>query len=391
MRRVLLLATVVLSCACGRASDAAVAEWEQVKRPQVLSFFDNDVYGRLPPPPAKLEFELAEYGYAFGGLAHRRQYVVHATDAKGTLSFNVLLYVPREIVLPTGGGTPGKAPTFVYPNFCGNWTLTDDPKVFAYKGYVYPAKAHMKRGSRPDRVCLEEILRRGYAFATFCFNEVCPDDFFHDVTAESVWGIFDPSVLPEEKLAHPAWSWGAMRVRDLLAGLSVIDQNKVAIVGQSRMGKNAIETGVHDARFALVCANCGGTKSLRHLPNLLCPTWFSQKLTKYVQIDRSGIPVAELERLAEGFPPPPYDQGDYIACIAPRAVVISVATQDQTASPDGSKAILDAAAPVFALYGKTIGWHLKDGTHSITHEDWRWFMDYADRDLGWKIIKETDK
>ena len=351
-------------------------KWLQDVRPHVLEFFADGVYGRLPPIPAKLAFELVEKGEAFDGLAYRRQYVVHAADTRGGIDFNVLVYLPM-------GREKTSIPAFVYPNFCGNWTLVDDPQVLPYKGFQYPGGRQYGRGSRPDRVCLKEILRRGYAFATFCFNEVYPDDVKRDTAAESVWRIFDPADLPEENLAHPAWTWGSMRVRDLLERLPEIAQDKVAIVGQSRMGKNAINTGVLDPRFALTCANCGGTKSLRHLPNLMYPQWFSKRLTKYVQTNQTGLSVEELERRAARFPRPPFDQSAYIACIAPRAMVISQATGDTFSRPEGSRALLDEADPVFRLFGKTIGWHLKEGKHSITHEDWRWFMDYAEKQLGW--------
>ena len=362
----------------------AIAEWEGKTRPAILEFFDNEVYGHYPPKPAKLEFELVEYGYAFDGLARRRQYVVHAADARGKLDFNVLVYLPREALLPGCRRGTGGIPAFVYPNFSGNWTLTDDPRVFEYGGWRYPEDKKRGRGSRPDRVCVKEILGRGYAFATFCFNELFPDDYFRDTVPESIWGIFDPAKLPTETLAHPAWSWGSMRVRDVLELIPEIDQSKVAIVGQSRMGKNAVITGVHDARFALTCANCGGTKSIRHLPNLMYPAWFAKGLTRYVQTDQTGIPVEELERMAARFPKPPFDQDSFIACVAPRAMVFSMATKDRVARTNGGKSLFDAATPVFEMYGKSIGWHVKEGKHSITHEDWRWFMDYADEQLGWK-------
>jgi len=358
-------------------------KWEQEVKPQVLTFFADDVYGHLPPKPAKLDFELVEYGYAFDGLARRRQYVVHAADSHGKLDFNVLVYLPHEMRLPACRKGKGGIPAFVYPNFCGNWTLVSDPNVLPYTGWNYPDKRDKKRGSRPDRACVEEILRRGYAFATFCFNEVCPDDLYRDVTADSVWRLFDPAKLPEERLFHAAWTWGSMRVRDLLERIPEIDQGKVAIVGQSRMGKNAVNTGVNDPRFALVCANCGGTKSLRHLPNLMYPSWFSKHLSKYVQNDQTGLTIEELERRSQGFPPPPFDQSAYIACIAPRAMVISTATGDHVSRPEGSRALFEETEPIFRLYDKTLGWHLKQGKHSITHEDWIWFMDYADMTLGW--------
>ena len=362
-------------------------KWEGEIKPGVIRFFTDEVYGRLPPKPAKLEFELAEFGYAFNGLARRRQYILHAADAAGSLDFNVLVYLPRESTLPKSRRGTGGIPAFVYPNFCGNWTLVSDSKVFEYRGWNYPDKSNKKRGSRPDRACVEEILRRGYAFITYCFNEVCPDDQTFDVRGKSVWDIFDQSKLPEERLDHAAWTWGSMRVRDLIERIPEIDSDKVAIVGQSRMGKNAINTGVRDPRYALVCANCGGTKSLRHLPNLMYPRWFSKHLAKYVQTDQTGLTIEELERRAAPFPLPPFDQSLYIACIAPRAMVISTATGDTVSRPEGSRAIFEETEPVFALYGKKLGWHIKQGNHSITHEDWHWFMDYADKELGW--LKET--
>ena len=233
----------------------------------VIEFFDANVYGRLPPKPARLTFDLVERGAAFGGAAERRQYVVRSGDACGTHAFDVLVYLPKAT---------SPVPAFVYPNFSGNHSLVDDPAVRLFDGYPYGNKRR-ERGARKDRAPVEEIVRRGFAFATFCYGAVYPDytPSMRDAAPDSVWRIFPKERHPQEILAHPTWAWGSMRVRDLLETLPEIDQAKVAVAGQSRMGKNAIETGVHDTRFALVCANCGGTKSLKFLPNLRYPHWFS--------------------------------------------------------------------------------------------------------------------
>ena len=357
-------------------------EWTAKVRPAVLKFFDESVYGAMPPKPAKLDFNLVEFGYSFDGAARRRQYVIRSEDANGTHEFTVLVYLPRELYAPKKWRGPGHLPVFVYPNFSGNHTLSDDPAVLEFKGFAYKDKP-TARGSRPDRVCVEELLQRGFAFATFCFNELSPDYMVRDATAESVWRIFDPAKLPDEKLVHPAWSWGSMRVRDLLETLPEIDQSKVAIVGQSRMGKNATITGVHDVRFSLVIANCGGTKSLKHLPNLMYPFWFSHRLAKYVQTDMTSLPADELDRLSARFPPLPFDQGEFLGCIAPRALVISTATGDHVSSPESNYRTYREADQIFGLFGKSVGWHIKEGKHSITHEDWRWFMNYAEEVLKW--------
>ena len=174
-----------------------------------------------------------------------------------------------------------------------------------------------------------------------------------------------------------------MRVRDLLESLPEIDQSKVAVVGQSRMGKNATVTGVHDTRFSLVCANCGGTKSLKHLPNLMYPYWFSKNLSAWVQTDQTSLSVDELDRRAAGLPALPYDQGDFLGAIAPRALVIATATGDKVSNMESNLRTYLEAEQIFALFGKSVGWRVKDGGHSITHADWRWFMDYAEGTLEW--------
>jgi len=91
-------------------------------RPQILDFFEKNVYGKIPPRPAKLEFVLAEKGDdALGGLAKRRQYRIISTDVCGTHSFDVLVYLPKDAA--------GPVPAFVCPNFNGNHAITDDPDV----------------------------------------------------------------------------------------------------------------------------------------------------------------------------------------------------------------------------------------------------------------------
>ena len=376
MRHVLLWAAVAVAPCVGLCNGRdARCPSQDACRSSVIEFFDANVYGRLPPKPARLTFDLVERGAAFGGAAERRQYVVRSGDACGTHAFDVLVYLPKAA---------SPVPAFVYPNFSGNHSLVDDPAVRLFDGYPYGNKRR-ERGARKDRAPVEEIVRRGFAFATFCYGAVYPDytPSTRDAAPDSVWRIFPKERHPQEILAHPTWAWGSMRVRDLLETLPEIDQAKVAIAGQSRMGKNAIETGVHDTRFALVCANCGGTKSLKFLPNLRYPHWFSANLKKYVACNKLGQTVEQLVAQAAAFPDPPYDQSAFMACIAPRALVVSAATEDRSSPPAASRMCLEAAEPAFRRYGKSIGWHLKKGPHSITHEDWRFFMDYARNTLGW--------
>lgn len=349
-------------------------------RDAVLSYFDSSVYGPPLPRPTSLEFELFESGEAFVGKARRLQYNVKSRDARGSHWFVALIYVPK--------GVKGKVPAFVYPNFSGNHTITDDPAVSDRGKFPSGGKLH-PRASRLDRVPTREVVvDRGFAFATFCYGDIYPDYALagradDDAAPDSVYAIFPEEKLAREKLAHPAWSWGSSRVRDLLETLPEIDQEKVAIAGQSRMGKNATYTGVHDVRFALTCANCGGTKQLRYLPNLMRPYWFSEKLTRHVRVGKACLPKAELDRLAEPLPPPPHDQGEFLGLIAPRALIINGAELDDGLTPEMCAMTRDEARIRFSRFGCDIGYRIRDGKHSIRHDDWRYFMDYARNVLKW--------
>ena len=159
MRHVVLWAAVaVVSC-------VGFCNGRDARCPSVIEFFDANVYGRLPPKPARLTFDLVERGAAFGGAAERRQYVVRSGDACGTHAFDVLVYLPKATMT---------VPAFVYPNFSGNHSLVDDPAVRLFDGYPYGNKRR-ERGARKDRAPVEEIVRRGFAFATFCYGAVYPD------------------------------------------------------------------------------------------------------------------------------------------------------------------------------------------------------------------------
>jgi hypothetical protein len=85
--------------------------------------------------------------------------------------------------------------------------------------------------------------------------------------------------------------------------------------------------------------------------------------------------------------------------VAPRAVLLSNAQDDTWANPEGQFQVLKAAEPVFRLLragglesdrvpetGKlsagTLGYDIRPGKHSMTREDWGFFLDFADKHLS---------
>ncbi len=171
-----------------------------------------------------------------------------------------------------------------------------------------------------------------------------------------------------------------------------IDAKRIAAVGHSRNGKASLVAAAFDERIALVIplqAGCGGTAPSRgkigetvKQINDRFPHWFADEFKKFNE---------QVDRL-------PFDQHCLIALVAPRAVLLPNATLDTWANPQGQFEMLQAAEPVYRLLGaggldaKTmpevgklidskLGYYIREGKHSMTTEDWKVFLDYADKQL----------
>jgi hypothetical protein len=97
----------------------------------------------------------------------------------------------------------------------------------------------------------------------------------------------------------------------------------------------------------------------------------------------------------------PFDQNCLVALCVPRPVLYANATEDVWANPDGQFDMLKSADPVYKLLAKppsgletltrppenvlspgTLGYFIRPGRHSMTKDDWKIFLDYADHHFG---------
>ena len=84
--------------------------------------------------------------------------------------------------------------------------------------------------------------------------------------------------------------------------------------------------------------------------------------------------------------------------MAPRPVLFANAVEDTWANPAGQFQMLQAADPVYKLYktdgleaekmpeigvlvDSTLGYYIRNGKHSMNAEDWRVFVQFADKHL----------
>src|SRR5207247_399508 len=89
----------------------------------------------------------------------------------------------------------------------------------------------------------------------------------------------------------------------------------------------------------------------------------------------------------------PFDQHSLVALMAPRPVLFANAVEDSWANPAGQFQMLQAADPVYKLFGaggleakkmpvqgvlvdSKLGYYIRAGKHSMNAEDWRVFVEF---------------
>ncbi len=395
-------------------------QWNRIRRPELKALFQHYMYGHLPPAPKRLRITpLAQNPRALGGRATLREVRLSFGPETAPRGLNLLVLTPND--------RPGPVPVILGLNFCGNHAVLNDPAIALPAGWMpssCPGCAENRatdagRGQNAGAWDLAQVLARGYALATFYHGDLEPDypDAPDGIRAFAAAGRLRGSLkrpTPDQRCpACPeryergdydwatiaAWAWGCHRAVDYLVTDRRVDRRRIALFGHSRNGKTALLAAALDERIGLVLchqAGCGGSapsrgrvgESVRQI-NDRFPHWFNAAFKRF-----NDAP----ERL-------PLDQHALIALCAPRPVLLSNATEDQWANPAGQFDMLRAADPVYRLLGVPglaaaemppvgqlsagrLGYFIRPGKHSVTPEDWRAFLDFADhhwsRDRGGK-------
>lgn len=365
-------------------------DWEEFRRPEILNSFTNHIYGIAPGELDFMEVEVIEENeIALNGEAKRKQVTLTFIKDDKQVSADLLIYLPIS---------SKKVPVFLGYNFYGNHTLSDDPNVLVTKSWV-PLRPDINlttnvadessRGVSESAWPISKIIEAGYGLVTLYRGDIAPDKNEFD---EGVYTLFykNNQDKPDSKEwgTIAAWSWGLSRVMDYLETDNDIAEEKVIVIGHSRLGKTALWTAAKDERFAACISNnsgCMGAALSRRdygetveVVNTAFPHWFSGEFKKYTN----------KEYLL------PIDQHMLISLIAPRPVYVASATEDRWADPRGEFLSAKAASVAYNLYNiqglsstimpepdspiiQEVSYHIRTGKHGITDYDWDQYIEFA--------------
>ncbi|MCA8996552.1 MAG: hypothetical protein KDA80_06200, partial [Planctomycetaceae bacterium] len=370
-------------------------QWRSKRRPELLRLFEEQVYGRAPKAPAKVESKILSERDVFNGKAIQKQVEITLADGDSPLTMTLLLYVPKQ---------DQPAPAFLGLNFRGNHAVTDDSHVMLNSnwmrngpGVVDHTATEETRGVAASRWPIEMIIDRGYALGTIYYGDIDPDfdDEFQNGIHPFCYGEGQTKPAADQWGSIAAWAWGLSRILDYLETEPQIDAKHVAVLGHSRLGKTSLWAGAADERFALVISNnsgCGGAALNKrvigesvHRINTSFPHWFCDNFVKYNSNEAALT----------------FDQHELIALMAPRPVYVASAVEDTWADPKGEYLSCVYADPVYRLLGTDglggdtpiveppavdqprasgrIGYHIRTGKHDITRYDWEQYLNFADR------------
>ena len=133
--------------------------------------------------------------------------------------------------------------------------------------------------------------------------------------------------------------WNHLRAVDVLASLPEVDDNRIGVIGHSLGGHNAIFVALFDPRIKAVVSSCGFNAF---------PKYYDGNIAGW---SHSGYMPRLRSVFALDLKQVPFDFPELLGALAPRAVFVSAPVHDENFEVEGVKTCLEAAKPVYKLYG----------------------------------------
>jgi hypothetical protein len=360
--------------------------WWNKRRPEIVSLFETQQYGRAPGRPADESFNATDPGTpALNGKAIRKQVTISFSKDPSWPKIHLLVYLPANVNKPV--------PVLLSINFGAVSQSVEDPGIAPDE--VWDPKTHTRispsKGRNFGRLDVEPLLEVGIGVATFYYGDLDPDfpeGFSNGIRARYL-KAGQKDRLSDDWGSIAAWAWGMSRVEDYFETDKQVDAKRVAIHGVSRLGKTVMWAGAHDQRFAAVIASCSGEggAALSHRN-------YGESIAHLTDPTRFSYQFAPNYAKWAGFPDhAPMDANLLIALIAPRPLLLQTGNTDSWSDPKGEFLAAVAAEPVYKLLGKDgldtdvwpsakqpilhdIGYYMHDGGHGMVPSDWNVYLDF---------------
>ena len=125
-----------------------VQQWEQIRRPELLSVFTEQVYGKMPADKVDVSYKKLDDNHsAVNGSATRKQIEITFSHNGIERKALLLMYLPNHVKT--------KVPVFLHFNFQGNQTVSSDPDIIPSQYSDRP------RGNQASRWPVEKIIDAG--------------------------------------------------------------------------------------------------------------------------------------------------------------------------------------------------------------------------------------
>ena len=350
------------------------SDWKR-RRQEILKIFEDNVYGRMPPKPDEMAFEIVSEKMSEDRFATTRVYRQYFRADKSGPVIDWLVAVPRH--------AKGKVPVFLHLNYAGLEKIANKKTVH----YDLP---------------WDQLIANGFAFMSSQYEQIT-SDLLHGDTVDNafngvfeLWGRRDPQKTNNTGTIM-AWAWGLMRGLDLAERIPEIDATRNVVIGSSRLGKAALVAGAFDERFQVVIPNQTGAIGVQLMKRdygenlrgqaLGTVHWYCSKIWDYKDDPRKM----------------PFDQHLLLACVAPRNLLLEC-YHKKWFDPRGEWLAAKAASPVWEfLCGRGLGadswpdpyseelvkppfgYVRRTECHGLSPYDWKWAMDFAN-----KVFKKAE-
>jgi hypothetical protein len=279
------------------------------RRQEMIKIMEDYEYGHMPPPPENVTADVVtpESRVTAGPGVQADYRMLHLTFGPGEqLGFDLGLFTPIEP--PDGDGA----------------------------GYPVLITLAFSAGEN-SLAAASAAMSRGFAVATVPYQQLGAD------APNWVSTGFFPAYPEYDWRDFSAWAWGISRAVDYLVTDALVDREKIAITGASRLGQGITE---------IVDQNT---------------YWFGPRFEEFRN---------QTERL-------PCDQHWLPALTAPRLFIMYNSLEDEYGRAYAAVQTYLSAKPVYEFLGadENLGVHFRPGGHGMTSEDWSAILDFADQYL----------